>query len=160
MTVHTPIESRGSRIPPWALVLALLVAVTAGVYLVANLVGENPPLAIPGTTPSAPAGSAAPDPEVGQALVNSATPACTSCHGSDLTGSGSFPSLHGVASGPVSENLQDLAAENPENWAELWIAGEPGGPTDGIERLGMPSFADQFSADQIASIVAYLKTLP
>jgi mono/diheme cytochrome c family protein len=159
MTIQTPIESRGARIPLWAIVLTVLVLAVAGVFVVTNLVGENPPVGIPGAS-SGPAGSAAPDPAVGQALTETAVPACASCHGADLGGSGSFPSLHGVADGPVSENLQDLAAEYPDDWAELWIAGEPGGPTDGIDRGGMPAFADQFSPEQIASIVAYLETLP
>jgi mono/diheme cytochrome c family protein len=159
MTVHTPIEARGSRIPPWALVLALLVALTAGVYLAANFVGENPPLAIPGATPAA-VGSGEPDPAVGRALTETATPACSTCHGADLGGSGTFPSLHGVKDGPVSENLQQLAADHPDDWIAIWIAGEPGGPADGLERGGMPVFHEQFSPDQIASIVAYLLTLP
>lgn len=159
MTVHTPIESRGSRIPPWALLLALLVALTAGVYLVANLAGENPPFAIPGTTPGAPAGSAEPDPDVGQALVGSAVPSCTTCHGADLGGSSAFPSLLGIEGGPVSENLQDLAAEHPDDWVALWIDGTTP-ETAELERGGMPAFGEQFSPDQIASIVAYLQTLP
>jgi mono/diheme cytochrome c family protein len=159
MTVHAPIETRGSRIPPWALGLALLVALTAGVYFVANLAGENPPLAIPGTSPSAPAGSAEPDPAVGEALVGSAVPACSACHGADLGGSGSFPSLHGIQEGPVSENLQDLAAAHPDAWVALWIDGTTP-ETEGLDRGGMPAFGEQFSADQIASIVAYLQTLP
>jgi mono/diheme cytochrome c family protein len=57
----------------------------------------------------------------------------------------------------VSENLQDFAAEHPENWAELWIAG--GSEVEGIDRMGMPAYGDQFSPEQIASIVAYLKSL-
>ena len=159
MTVHTPIETRGSRIPPWALVLALLVALTAGVYFAANLAGENPPLAIPGTTPSEPAGSAEPDPGVGEALIGSAVPSCTACHGTELTGTDTFPSLHGVDAGPKSENLQDLAAEYPDTWIVLWIDGTTP-ETEGLDRGGMPQFGEQFDQDQIASIVAYLKTLP
>jgi mono/diheme cytochrome c family protein len=159
MTVHTPIESRGARIPPWTLVIALLVVLTAGVYFVANLVGENPPLAIPGTTPSAPTGSFEPDPEVGAALVGSAVPSCATCHGADLGGSGTFPSLLGIEEGPVSENLQDLAAEHPDDWVALWIDGTTP-ETEGLERGGMPMFGEQFSPEQIASIVAYLQTLP
>lgn len=159
MTVHTPIESRTSRIPVWALVIALLVALTAGAYFVANLAGENPPLAIPGATPSGPAGSFQPDPAVGEALVGSAVPACSACHGADLGGSGSFPSLHGVAEGPVSENLQDLAADHPDDWVALWIDGTTP-ETEGMDRGGMPAFGSQFSPEQIASIVAYLQTLP
>lgn len=159
MTVHTPIESRGARIPIWAIALTLLVFLVGGVYFIGNLGGENPPFAGPGGVPSEPAGSAGPDPAIGEALVAQAAPQCSACHGADLGGSGSFPSLHGVAEGPVSENLQDLGAEHPDNWAELWIDGTTP-ETEGIDRLGMPAFGDQFSPEQIASIVAYLKTLP
>jgi mono/diheme cytochrome c family protein len=159
MTAHTPIESRGSSIPFWALALAGVVLLTAAGFLAANLAGENPPLAIPGSSPSGPAGSAAPDPAVGEALVGQAVPQCAACHGADLGGSGDFPSLHGVASGPVSENLQDLGAEYPDTWAQLWINGTTP-ETEGIDRLGMPAFGEQFTPEQIASIVAYLETLP
>jgi mono/diheme cytochrome c family protein len=158
MTVHTPIETRQSGIPLWAILLAGLVLLVGGVFLAANLSGENPGFAIPGASQAPPPGSAGPDPAVGQALVDSAVPSCSTCHGADLGGSAAFPSLHGVADGPVSENLQDLAAEYPDTWATLWIAGSP--ETDGIDRLGMPAFGDQFSPEQIDSIVAYLKTLP
>lgn len=158
MTAHTPIETRGSSISLWALALAAIVLLTAGGFLAANLVGENPPVAIPGAS-SEPVGSAAPDPAVGEALVAQAAPQCSACHGPDLGGSGSFPSLHGVADGPVSENLVDLAAEYPDTWAALWIDGTTP-ETEGIDRLGMPAFGEQFSPEQIASIVAYLETLP
>jgi mono/diheme cytochrome c family protein len=156
MTVHTPIETRSSGLPRWAILLTLFVFLVGGVYLAANLTGENPPLAIPGASAAPADGS--PDPAVGEALVAQAAPACSGCHGADLAGSGSFPSLHGVADGPVSENLQDLAAEYPDTWAQLWIAGAP--ETDGIDRMGMPEFGEQFSPAQLDSIVAYLKSLP
>jgi mono/diheme cytochrome c family protein len=156
MTVHTPIETRSSGLPRWAILLTLFVFLVGGVYLAANLTGENPPLAIPGESAAPVDGS--PDPAVGEALVAQATPACSGCHGADLSGSGPFPSLHGVADGPVSENLQDFAAEYPDNWAQLWIAGAP--ETDGIDRMGMPEFGEQFSEAQLDSIVAYLKSLP
>lgn len=156
MTVHTPIETRSSGLPRWAILLTLFVFLVGGVYLAANLVGENAPLAIPGESAAPVDGS--PDPAVGEALVAQATPQCASCHGADLGGSDPFPSLHGVSEGPVSENLQDFAAEYPENWAQLWIAGAP--ETEGIDRMGMPAFGDQFSPQQLDSIVAYLKTLP
>lgn len=159
MSVHTPIESRTSGIPAWALYLTALVLVVGAVYLAANFDGENPPLAVPGVSPSGPPASSGPDPAVGQALINSATPACTACHGADLAGSGPFPSLHGLANGPGVANLADLAAAYPDTWMELWIDGTTP-ETEGIDRGGMPAFGDQFSADQIASIVAYLKTLP
>ena len=59
----------------------------------------------------------------------------------------------------MSENLQDLGTEHPDNWAELWIDGTTP-ETEGIDRLGMPAFGEQFTPKQIASIVAYLETLP
>lgn len=157
MTVHTPIESRTGGLPPWAILLTLLIFLVGGVYLVASLGNENPPLAIPGESAAPASGDGEPDPAVGEALVGQATPQCSSCHGADFAGSGSFPSLRGVSEGPVSENLQDFAAEHPENWAELWIAGGP--ETEGIDRMGMPAYGDQFSEEQLASIVAYLKSL-
>ena len=159
MTVHTPIETRSNAIPLWALLLTVALLVIGGIYLVANLGGENPPVAIPGASQAAPGGSGEPDPAVGEALVGQATPACTSCHGADLAGQDPFPSLTGVAEGPVSENLQELGQTHPDNWAELWIDGTTP-ETEGIDRMGMPAFGDQFSPEQIASIVAYLKTLP
>lgn len=160
MTVHTPIETRSGGVPLWALILTAALFLVGGLYLAVNLGGENPPLAIPGESAPAPIGSGGePDPAVGEQLVANAAPQCTSCHGADLAGQASFPSLHGVAEGPVSENLQDLATEHPDNWAELWIAGNTP-ETEGIDRMGMPAFGDQFTPEQIASIVAFLKTLP
>ena len=123
MTVQTPIETRSSGLPRWAILLTLVLFLIGGVYLAGNLVGENPPLAVPGQ--SAAPGGGSPDPAVGEQLVAQATPQCASCHGPDLAGSGAFPNLHGVEDGPVSENLQDFAAEYPDNWAQLWIAGGP-----------------------------------
>lgn len=154
MTVHTPIETRSGGIPAWALVLTGLVLLVGAVYFGTNLAGENPPFAMPGQ--SAPAGGGEPDPAVGEALVAEA--GCAACHGADLAGSGNFPSLLGVDEGPVSENLQDLGAEHPEDWAVLWIDGtQP--ETEGIDRMGMPAFGDQYSPEQIESIVAYLRGL-
>jgi mono/diheme cytochrome c family protein len=154
MTVHTPIETRSGSIPIWALLLTALVLLVGAVYFGSNLVGENPPLAMPGQT--APAGDGEPDPAIGEALVAEAQ--CAACHGADLSGSGTFPSLHGIDEGPVSENLQDLAAEHAEDWAALWIDGtQP--ETDGIDRGGMPAFGDRYSPEQIQSIVAYLRGL-
>ncbi len=159
MTVHTPIETRSGGLPPWALLLTALVFLVGGVYFVANLSGENPPLAIPGESAAPPPGDGEPDPAVGEALVGQAVPGCASCHGADFGGQATFPSLQGVSEGPVSDNLQDLGAEHPEDWAEIWIAGDPDGPAGGIDRMGMPAYGDQFSPEQIASIVAYLKSL-
>jgi mono/diheme cytochrome c family protein len=159
MTIHTPIESRTSRIPGWAIGLTAFVLLVGGVYFASNLSGENPPFAVPGQSASAPAGSAAADPAVGQALIGQAQPACTSCHGPDLTGAGNFPTLHGVADGPTTPDLQPLADANPDTWIHLWIDGTQPETAD-LNRNGMPEFGEQFSPEQIDSIVAYLKTLP
>ena len=160
MTVHTPIETRSGGLPPWAIGLTVFVFLVGGVYLASNLVGENPAFAIPGASaPVASGGGGEADPAVGEALVDQAQPQCTACHGSDLGGSGDFPSLHGVAEGPVSENLQDLAAEYPDDWIALWIDGTTP-ETEGLDRGGMPAFGEQFSPEQIDAIVAYLLTLP
>ena len=157
MTVHTPIEARSRGLPPWAIGLTVFVFLVGGVYLLSNLVGQNPAFAIPGSSASAPA-SAGADPAMGQALIEQAQPACTSCHGPELAGSGPFPPLTGVSEGPVSANLQDLAAEHPDDWIALWINGTTP-ETQGLDRGGMPTFGDQFSPEQIESIVLYLEGL-
>ena len=158
MTVHTPIESRSGGVPPWAIGLTVFVFLVGGVYLLSNLVGQNPAFAIPGSSASAPASSGEPDPAVGEQLVANAQPSCATCHGSDFSGSGNFPSLLGVEDGPVSENLQELAAEHPDDWIALWIDGTTP-ETEGLDRGGMPAFGDQFTPEQIDSIVAYLMSL-
>jgi mono/diheme cytochrome c family protein len=159
MTVHTPIETRSNGLPAWAIGLTVFVFLVGSVYLASNLAGENPPFALPGASPpSPPPASGPPDPALGEALIGQVSPPCTSCHGDDLSGSGNFPSLLGVADGPVSENLQDLAAEHPEEWIHLWIDGtQP--ETEGIDRMGMPPFGDQLSPQEIESIVEYLRGL-
>ena len=158
MTIHTPIETRGSGIPAWVIGLTVFVLLVGGVYVASNLAGENPAFAIPGASAPAPEGSAGADPAVGEQLVGSVTPACTACHGADLSGSGNFPSLHGVNDGPVSENLQQLATDHPDDWIQLWIDGTTP-ETEGLDRGDMPAFGEQLSPDQIDSIVAYLKSL-
>jgi len=158
MTVHTPIETRHSGLPAWAVALTVFVFLVGGVYLASNLSGENPPFAVPGATGPVPGPSGAADPAQGQALIGQVQPACSVCHGGDLGGQADFPSLLGVADGPVSSNLQDLAAEHPEDWVNLWIDGTTP-ETEGIERGGMPAFGEQLSPEQIDSIVAYLKGL-
>jgi mono/diheme cytochrome c family protein len=156
MAVQTPIEARETRVPAWAIWITVLLFLIGGFYLVTNLAGENPPLAIPGA--SAPPGSAAPDPEVGRALIAQAQPQCAACHGQSWEG-GVGPALTGVATeGPRSENLQDLATQHPEDWMALWIDGT-GPEVQGIDRMGMPAFGTQFTPDQIRSIVEFLKTL-
>lgn len=154
MTVpHTPIESRTGGVPPWAILLAALLLLLGGFYVATNLTGENPAAMVPGQTP--PPADGEPDPAVGAQLVQSA--GCTACHGADLGGSGAFPPLQGLGEGPHSDNLQDLAAEHPDDWIHLWIDGTTP-ETEGIDRRGMPQFGDQLSPEQIESIVAYLLT--
>jgi mono/diheme cytochrome c family protein len=154
MAVHTPIGARHTGIPPWAIWLTVFVTLVGGVYLASNLAGENPALAVPGASvpASVPAG-----PGQAVAIMEGAVPACQSCHGQDLTG-GVGPSLIGVAEGPKSENLQQLAADHPDDWIALWIAGTDPEVVE-IDRMGMPPFGDQLSPEQIDSIVEYLKSL-
>jgi len=156
MTVHTPIETRSGGVPPWAIGLTVFLFLVGGVYLASNLAGENPAFAIPGASAPVASGGGEADPAVGEALVAEAQ--CAACHGPDLGGGGNFPSLLGVEEGPVSDNLQDLAAEHPEDWIGLWIDGTVP-ETEGLERGGMPAFGDQLSPEQIDSIVAYLLSL-
>lgn len=151
MTVHTPIESRTRGVPGWALSLTGLMFLAGAVLFATNLSGSNPPI---GGTPQ-PSGSGGGPNAVG--IVKAA--GCQSCHGPDLAGQGTFPSLHGVKDGPVSENLQQVGTDHPEDWADLWIAGtDPA--VAGIDRGGMPVFGDTLSTEEIAAVVEYLKTLP
>ena len=70
------------------------------------------------------------------------------------------PDLHGVADGPTSENLQDLYAEHPDDWTNLWIDGTDSGVSDPSMRGGMPAFGEPYNlSEEIASIVDYLLTL-
>jgi mono/diheme cytochrome c family protein len=153
---HTPIESRERGIPTWALGLTVFLFLVGGVYFLSNLAGENPAFAMPGATQVAALPSGEADPAVGEALV--AEQRCAGCHGEGLGGQASFPSLLGIEDGPVSENLQGLAEEHPDDWVALWIHGlKP--ETEGIDRMGMPAFGEQLSDAQIEAIVAYLLTL-
>ena len=151
MSVYTPIETRNA-LPRWAIGLTVLVFLVGGVYFASNLSGENPPI-IGGPSPSG-GGSG---PAVAQAIIEGA--GCQSCHGPDLSGQASFPSLHGVKDGPVSENLQELHAEHPDDWANLWIDGTDPAVVD-IDRGGMPVFGETLTPEQIDIVVEYLKTLP
>lgn len=158
MTVHTPIETRSRGIPGWALGLTVFVLLVGGVYLAGNLTGENPPIV---AQPSPSGGGGEDDTQRAIALVNEG--GCQACHGPDLSGAGIFPSLHQIEQGPISENLQELAAEHPDNWAEIWIAGTDPAVSDQAMRGGMPAFGGppyEFTDEEIAIIVEYLKTLP
>jgi mono/diheme cytochrome c family protein len=156
MAVQTPIETR-SGLPAWALGVTVFLVLVGGVYAATNLVGENPAAQIPGASIGPGLGpSGAPDPAVGEALVAQA--GCQACHGQNWEGNVG-PTLIGVAAnGPSSENLQDLAAEHPDDWMHLWIDGT-GPEVEGIDRGGMPQFGTQFDPVQIEAIVAFIKTL-
>lgn len=152
MTVHTPIESRTRGVPRWALGASSVVLLAGALFFATNLTGANP--SIIGTPePSGGGRNAA-------AIIKAA--GCQSCHGPDLAGVAAFPSLHGVKNGPVSANLQQLGTDHPDDWANLWIAGtDPA--VAGIDRVVMPVFGGppyNLTADEIATVVDYLKTLP
>jgi hypothetical protein len=149
MTVHTPIESRIRGIPRWALGLTGAMLLVGVALFATNLNGSNPPI------------FGSPQPSGGGLNAPTIIKAsgCQACHGPDLAGQASFPSLHGVKNGPVSANLQQLGKDHPDNWDNLWIAGtDPA--VKGIDRGGMPAFGDRLSAEEIATVVDYLKTLP
>lgn len=153
MTVHTPIESRSRRVPGWALGITAFVFLVGAVYFAGNLTGENPPIV------AGPSASGGPSLEQqARQIIANAVPSCTVCHGEDLNGTGSFPSLHGIADGPTVENLQQLAADHPDDWIQLWINGT-GPEVADIDRMGMPTFGDQLTADEIDTVAEYLKTL-
>jgi mono/diheme cytochrome c family protein len=146
MAIHTPISSRGRGLPAWSLAAVVFVALIAGVYFVTNLIGENPQVGV--------------EPEPGEhqeaiALIQEG--ACQACHGADLAGMGGFPSLLQIDQGPISENLQQLWMDHPDDWAELWILGTDEA-VQGLDRGGMPAFAEShgWGEEEAAAVVAYL----
>jgi len=152
MTVHTPIESRIRGVPWWSIGATGAVFLMGAIFFATNLAGANPPII--GTPEPSGGGLSA------QAIIKAA--GCQSCHGPDLQGVGQFPSLHGVKNGPVSANLTQLGTDHPDDWANLWIAGTDPAVT-GIDRVVMPVFGGEpynLTADEIATVVDYLKTLP
>ncbi|HEX2142535.1 MAG TPA: c-type cytochrome [Candidatus Limnocylindria bacterium] len=150
MTVHTPIETRSRGLPAWAIGITVLVLLVGGVYMAGNLTGENPPIA------AQPSASGGPNNEqLARQII--ADGQCAACHGQDLTG-GVGPDLHGIANGPKSENLGDLAAEFPDDWIAMWIDGTDPAVAD-LDRAGMPRFGETLTPDQIAVVAEYLLTL-
>ena len=158
---YRPIASRRDNLPWWLVVFSGVLVVLGALYFLTNLAPGGPqtggPAGSPGASgPPATDGGATVDVAAAQALIEQG--GCTGCHGADLGGQGNFPSLHGVAEGPVSENLQDLAAEHPEDWAQLWIHGT-NEEVAGLDRGGMPTFSERYTPEEIDLIVRYLKTL-
>jgi mono/diheme cytochrome c family protein len=150
MTVHTPITSANRGIPAWAVALTLAVVVAGAAYFGTNLSGQNPPIG--GPPPSA-------GPPDAHAVI--ARAGCMACHGPDLTGAVG-PNLHDVKNGPTSANLKQLGTDHPDDWANIWIAGTDSAVSDPAMRVGMPAFAGppyKLTPEEIASVVAYLKTL-
>jgi Cytochrome c len=175
-SVPPPVETGNEPIPRWIAGVGAAVVLVGVIALGGSLEGTNPDLIGPG--PSEPAPSAAPPsgepppsgapsgaPPSGEpgsdavALIEEA--GCQDCHGDDLSGRGSFPSLLGIAEGPKSENLQQLGEDFPDTWANLWIDGT-GPEVAGLDRGGMPAFGGpegQLTTEEIATIVDFLLTL-
>jgi len=151
MTVHTPIGSQQRGVAGWALALSGVVVLAGGVYFATNLGGTNPPI-IGEPSPSGSGGG-------GNALAIITVAGCQGCHGPDLTGLALFPSLRDVRNGPVSPNLQQLYADQPEDWAVIWITGTDPAVSDPLMRGGMPAFGPTLSPQEIITVVEYLKTL-
>ncbi|HEV8252934.1 MAG TPA: cytochrome c [Candidatus Limnocylindria bacterium] len=152
MTIHTPIESRERGVPRWALAMTGVMLLAGAAFFATNLNGSNPPIG-GGPSPSGGGLNAV-------SIIKAA--GCQNCHGPDLAGQGPFPSLHGVKDGPTSENLQQLGTDHPDDWANLWIAGTDPAVAD-LDRGGMPVFGGpptNLTAEEIATVVEYLKTLP
>jgi mono/diheme cytochrome c family protein len=177
--VPPPVETGNEPIPRWIAGVSAAVILVGAIALGGSLEGTNPDLLGPG--PSEPAPSGAPPsgepPASGEPAPSGAPPpsgqpggeagalieeaGCQGCHGEDLSGQGSFPSLHGVAQGPVSENLQQLGEDFPDTWPNLWIDGS-GPEVAGLDRGGMPVFGGpegQLTTEEIAIIVDFLLTL-
>jgi mono/diheme cytochrome c family protein len=170
MTGPAPVETGREPIPRWMVALGAAVVFVGVASLSFNLDGTNPDLV--GAQPSGPPASGPPasgppasgPPPTGgtedaAALIQRA--GCEACHGPDLAGQGQFPSLHDLAAGPKSENLQQLGTDFPDTWANLWIDGS-GPEVAGLDRGGMPVFGGPdgiLTADEISTIVEYLLTL-
>jgi mono/diheme cytochrome c family protein len=157
MSVYTPIETRPG-LPRWAIGLTVFVLLVGGVYAASNVSGTNPPIL---GEPS-PGASGAVNVGAAQALIGKVSPSCTTCHGPDLAGQATFPSLHGLQNGPTVDNLKQLAKDHPNEWMNIWIAGIDPAVSNPVMRKGMPAFGgppNNLTPDQIETIVRYLLTL-
>lgn len=156
MTGPAPVETGTERIPRWIVGVGAAVVILGVVSLTFNLEGTNPDLV--GPPPSGQPGASGGGTADAMTLIEHA--GCQSCHGDDLTGLVG-PSLHGIAAGPKSDNLQQLGTDHPDDWPNLWIDGS-GPDVAGLDRGGMPVFGGpdgQLTTDDIATIVEYLYTL-
>ena len=165
-----PVDTGQARIPPWIVAIGAVVVLVGVASLSLSLEGTNPdlignaPSAAPpasGPPPSGTPPSAAPSGGGEDAVALIERAGCQACHGPDLSGQGNFPSLHGINDGPKSENLQQLGADHPDDWPNLWIDGT-GPEVADINRNGMPVFGGPggvLTTDEIATIVDYLRTL-
>jgi len=154
MSGPPPVETGNARIPGWLIAVGAAVVLLAVASLSMSLEGTNPDLV-------GPPPSGAPSDGGGDAVALIEEAGCQACHGADLSGLGAFPSLHGLADGPTSENLQQLGADHPDDWPNLWIDGT-GPEVADLERFGMPVFGGpdgQLTTEEIATIVDYLLTL-
>lgn len=172
-TTPPPVETGNEPIPRWIIAIGAAAVIIGVVSLGMGLEGTNPDLVGPGPSeavaPSGPPPSGEPPPSgaplpssaPGDAVALIEEAGCQSCHGETLEGQGAFPNLHGIAAGPKSDNLQDLGAEYPDTWPNLWIDGT-GPEVAGIDRGGMPQFGGSgglLTTEEIATIVDYLLTL-
>jgi len=165
MTGPPPVETGNERIPLWMVGFGATVLLLGVVSLGFNLEGTNPDLvgAGPSGAPASgpPPSGAPPSGRPADAVALIERSQCQACHGTDLSGQGIFPSLHGIAAGPKSDNLQQLGADFPDTWPNLWIDGS-GPEVAGLDRGGMPVFGGPdgtLTPDEIATIVEYLLTL-
>lgn len=175
MTGPSPVDTGREPIPRWMVALGAVVVFVGVASLSFNLEGTNPDLI--GAQPSGPPASgppasgpppsgpppSGPPPSGGTAdaaaLIQRS--GCEACHGPDLAGQAQYPSLHNLAAGPKSENLQQLGTDFPDTWVNLWIDGS-GPEVAGLDRGGMPVFGGPdgiLTSDEIATIVEYLLTL-
>ena len=159
MSGPPPVETGDDRIPRWIVGLGAAVVLLGVVSLSANLEGTNLDLVGPGPSTAPPSG-APPSGGTADAVALIEQAGCQACHGADLTGLVG-PSLHGIANGPKSDNLQQLGTDYPDTWVSLWIDGS-GPEVAGLVRAPMPIFGGpegSLTPDEIATIADYLLTL-
>jgi hypothetical protein len=160
-----PVETGHEPIPRWIMGIGAAAVLIGVISLSTGLEGTNPDLVGPAPSEAAPpsgpppSGEPPPSSPPGDAVALIEAAGCQACHGENLEGQGAFPSLHGIADGPKSDNLQDLGTEFPDTWPNLWIDGT-GPEVAGIDRGGMPVFGEGLlTPEEITTIVDFLLTL-